>query len=249
MELLFSDDQGRFSGWVGHYENLGDLLSRVSIEEMISGVEKRSLPEDLISLKGAIGAIGVDCVLVWHESADRACRALWALAELDEWPPNLAGAVVYRGIRFAAAGSREKAREYERLIPDRVHVLSDAVPRQLGDQIAERFERFAKAVESVSHDSRLPFHLLEASLWPQNLVAVYFMVKAFQLSPDRANDIGKSWHAMDENWKRQFWTAAWDEYHERITGRNAEIAWRNARLPRVPSLPMRVRQLGIDNLL
>jgi hypothetical protein len=81
----------------------------------------------------------------------------------------------------------------------------------------------------LCRSGRPAFHLLEPTRWPEHLISLYLVLKALQAGPEQRSRLQEAWRQKDEGAKRQFWSAAWQEYQAERQG--SIDAWRSARLP------------------
>jgi hypothetical protein len=147
-----------------------------------------------------------------YEGVQADTEELWLQqAELikPSLPPKCAGIGVFRGVSYAGThNGRATAEKIRKITGGRIHVVSYAVEDQITDRSAfgARLMRFKERIETNSSPlaDDLPWHLLEPSPWPENLVSVYLALVAKDKSgPDVRNEIGDS-----------VWDGATDEFAE-----------------------------------
>jgi hypothetical protein len=129
--------------------------------------------------------------------------------------------------------SEEKAQRLEAEKNNRIHFLRssciDSPPNSVPSRVAVRILRFLKLIEDLNPYDAVPWSEVEASRWPENLLAIYLVVKALQTCPEDESAIRNAWDLMDTEWKRSVWVNAWNEYHQDLK-MNASN-WTDAGLP------------------
>lgn len=116
----------------------------------------------------------------------------------------------------AYAGSRVIAEKLKLKYSGRIHCLSIAVDSpESSPKVVGRIRNFLRLVESLQPGDRIPWEEAEPTEWPQNLVAIYLVVKAMAFSPEDAPAIRKAWEDMDLKWRGRLCSDAQNEFIER----------------------------------
>ncbi len=159
---------------------------------------------------------------------------------LDEKKRNISecvrrgGAILFiSGSARCGLESNETAEKLEAEQNGRIHFLrsscGDSLPGSPPSRVAERILHFIKLVEDLEAYEAVPWSEVEAGKWPENLLAVYLVMKALETCPEDAPAIRNAWDLMDSAWKRRVWANAWKEYHEDLKLRGT--TWTGAGLP------------------
>jgi hypothetical protein len=143
------------------------------------------------------------------------------------------GALLFISGSIRCGLSEAKAQQIETEKKGRLHFLrsacSDSSPNSKPSPVVARILRFLKLMEDLQPYEAVPWPEVEASKWPENLLAVYLMMKALETCPDDEPAIRNAWELMDSAWKSQVWLRAWKEYHEEL--KMSGLSWTAAGLP------------------
>ena len=63
----------------------------------------------------------------------------------------------------------------------------------------------------------------------QNLTAIYLILKAMEIYPNKRAEIKDGWKKADSDWRQQLWNKAWQEFIEEP--KNDADQWHNLQLP------------------
>jgi hypothetical protein len=131
--------------------------------------------------------------------------------------------------------SEQKAQKIEAERDERVHFLrsacTDLSPNSKPSAVVERILRFLKLLEGLDPHGSVPWSEVEPGKGPENLLAVYLLLKALETCPSDDPAIRKAWDLMDPAWKRKVWEKAWREYHEEL--KMDGTSWKEAGLPAI----------------
>jgi len=125
---------------------------------------------------------------------------------------NAGGAILFlSGTPYAGSAARanQLSNEHRR----RIHCLNTSISGS-ESKVAERLLRFLKIVEELKPDEPIPWKEAEPASWPQNLVALYLVLKAMEYAPHDAESIREGWATMEQKWRRKLLTDALDEYED-----------------------------------
>ncbi|HEX8087922.1 MAG TPA: hypothetical protein VF762_03670 [Blastocatellia bacterium] len=140
------------------------------------------------------------------------------------------------GILFISASpyggfdDEDEAKEFEQDTEKRgrIHCLRVACSSK-SKKVQERLYKFLDLMGELEAWAEIPWEKAEPDPWPENLVAIYLLLKAIELSPRDAQSIRDAWDRMDNSWRKQVWVNAWSEYHEDLSLNEED--WKNAGLP------------------
>jgi hypothetical protein len=140
------------------------------------------------------------------------------------------GILFISGYPYGGFDDEDEAKEFEQ-DPEkrgRVHCLRVACSSK-SKKVQERLYKFLDGVGSIKGWEEIQWDKAEPAPWPENLVAIYLLLKAIEFSPKDAQNIRDAWGLMDSSWRRQVWVNAWSEYYEDLSLN--EDDWKNAGLP------------------
>lgn len=120
--------------------------------------------------------------------------------------------------KFGGLGNALAAAKFEGSYNGRLHCLPESCPDvkkddQTGSRpLLIRFEQFFHRIQGLRPDEAIPWKDLEAPQTPNNLIALYLLLKAAQCSRQVALDKLRMWRAADPEWKTQLLLGAFSEY-------------------------------------
>lgn len=131
---------------------------------------------------------------------------------------------------------KEKAENYEKKYDNRIHCLRVSCSSG-GDnrKIENRLDRFLQKIKSFNGWDPIPWEYVEPEKWPENLIAIYLtlttleQLKNHAVASDKYDRVIYAWNEMPENWKKQIWENAWEEYN--LLQKRRESEWKNAGFP------------------
>jgi hypothetical protein len=143
------------------------------------------------------------------------------------------GAILFiKGTRFSGEDTKAVAEALERKHKLRIHCLRVAVSSD-SKKIISRIGEFLRIVEQLKPSQPIPWAKVEPKSWPENLVAIYLLLKALEVAPHETERIRKAWDDLDPQFRQQLWRRAWVEYCEERDLKDSE--WVAAGLPDMKS--------------
>jgi hypothetical protein len=130
----------------------------------------------------------------------------------------------------------ETAETFERKYDNRIHRLRVSCPSGgYNRKIEARLNRFLQKVKPLNGWDPIPWEYAEPEKWPENLITIYLTLTALEqlnksgVTSDKYDRVIYAWNGMPEDWKKQVWENAWEEYN--LLQKQHKSEWENVGFP------------------
>lgn len=141
------------------------------------------------------------------------------------------GILFLSGERFGGFKSLDAARAFEQRLNNRVHCFRASCPENAPQAIVRKIGTFLEQIKTLKGDQPLPWEIIELKPWPENLLAIYLLLKMYQKCNEKRADLERAFHSASSEIRVSLLTEAWVEF--RYGNPGDPERWKKAGLPMI----------------